>query len=150
MSLDVWLTVPEEEAVSEVERLYIREDGGTRTISRAEWDARYPGREPLVTRQYHDGGRVFEANITHNLNRMADAAGLYEACWRPEEIGATRARDLIAPLREGLAQLRAETERFAQYNPKNGWGSYDGLVSFVTRYLAACEEWPDAEISVSR
>jgi precorrin-6x reductase len=27
----------------------------------------------------------FEANITHNLNRMAEAAGVYKVLWRPEE-----------------------------------------------------------------
>lgn len=26
---------------------------------------------------------VFETNITHNLNTMADKAGIYYACWRP-------------------------------------------------------------------
>lgn len=31
---------------------------------------------------------VFSANITHNLGEMADKAGIYKACWRPEEIGA--------------------------------------------------------------
>ena len=30
---------------------------------------------------------VFEANVTHNLNRMAEAAGFYKEVWRPEEIG---------------------------------------------------------------
>ena len=29
---------------------------------------------------------VFEANITHNLSRMAREAGLYEACWHPHEL----------------------------------------------------------------
>ena len=31
---------------------------------------------------------VFESNITHNLNDMANAACIYHACWCPEEIGA--------------------------------------------------------------
>lgn len=30
---------------------------------------------------------VFWANITHNLGRMADEAGIYKHLWRPEEIG---------------------------------------------------------------
>lgn len=29
---------------------------------------------------------VYAANVTHNLNRMADAAGIYLPLWRPEEM----------------------------------------------------------------
>lgn len=27
---------------------------------------------------------IFSANITHNLNAMAEAAGIYKHLWRPE------------------------------------------------------------------
>ena len=93
---------------------------------------------------------VFDANITHNLNTMAEAAGLYQALWRPEEILINRAGDLVQLLEQGLAQLRAEPERFRALNPANGWGDYDGLVRFVERYLEACKENPNAAVSVSR
>jgi hypothetical protein len=36
---------------------------------------------------------VFERNITHNLNRMADEAGIYGVIWRPEENGIETAAD---------------------------------------------------------
>jgi hypothetical protein len=93
---------------------------------------------------------VYWRNITHNLNRMADEAGIYKHLWRPDEIGVSRAGDLIQPLRDGLAVLESDPERFKQFNPANGWGSYEGLVDFVREYLAACEANPDAEIEVSR
>lgn len=93
---------------------------------------------------------LYSANITHNLNRMANAAGIYEALWRPEEIGVTHAIQLIPLLREGVARLVKNPKEFEQYNPENGWGTYSGLVSFVKEYLAACEEYPDATVYVSR
>lgn len=93
---------------------------------------------------------VFEYNITHNLTKMADEAGIYKALWRPEEIGITHARQLIEPLREGLALLVRDPERFKVYDSPNGWGTYDTLVKFVRAYVQACEEYPDAEVSVSR
>lgn len=93
---------------------------------------------------------VFDSNITHNLNSMAVEAGIYQHLWRPDEIGITKAKDLIGPLRDGLERLRAEPERFKLLNPSNGWGSYDGLVRFVAFYLESCEQHPDAEIRVSR
>lgn len=92
----------------------------------------------------------FDSNITHNLGRMAREAGIYEACWRPEEIGATKAAQLIQPLRDGLALLRSDAARFRQFDAPNGWGTYEHFVPWVTEYLAACEEYPDADVSVSR
>lgn len=49
---------------------------------------------------------VYSANITHNLGKMADEASIYYALWRPDEIGITKAGQLIIPLREGLLLLK--------------------------------------------
>lgn len=92
---------------------------------------------------------VFWRNITHNLNTMAEDAGLYQHLWRPEELGITKASELIDPLRAGLELLVSDPKRFRAFNPSNGWGSYEGLVEFVRRYLEACIENPDATIRVS-
>jgi hypothetical protein len=93
---------------------------------------------------------VFWKNITHNLNEMAAEAGIYKHLWRPEEIGITKAEQLIQPLKEAVELLKKEPERFKIHNPVNGWGDYEGFVEFVTDYLKACEENPDATISISR
>jgi hypothetical protein len=93
---------------------------------------------------------VYESNITHNLTEMADAAGICEACWRPEEIGVTYARDLAPLLRDGLEKLKAEPEKFRAFDAPNGWGRYEHFVPFVEQYLLACEDCPDATIRVSR
>lgn len=101
------------------------------------------GQEPYTV-------QLFSANITHNLNTMADAAGIYKALWRPEEIGITQAGQLIEPLTAGLRLLRADPDRFKALNPPNGWGDYDGFVPWIEAYLAACREHPKAEVWVSR
>lgn len=93
---------------------------------------------------------LFSANITHNLGDMADAAGIYKACWRPEEIGITHARQLIEPLRAGLALLESDPARFKAYDSPNGWGLYVNFVPWVREYLEACESFPDAAVRVSR
>lgn len=93
---------------------------------------------------------IYDSNITHNLNKMADEAGIYKHLWRPEEIEITKAAQLIEPLREGLSLLLSDPERFKKFDPENKWGDYDGLVNFVREYLAACEENPNASVSVSR
>jgi hypothetical protein len=94
--------------------------------------------------------RLFSRNITHNLGQMASAAGLYTLMWRPEEVGITKAEQLIKPLSEGLACLVAEPEKFQKFNPENGWGHYDGLVEFVKAYLGACQRYPHAKVRVWR
>jgi len=93
---------------------------------------------------------IYDRNITHNLNKMAEEAGIYKHLWRPEEIGITKASQLIEPLRAGLGLLLTDPERFKKFNPPNGWGDYEGLVNFVSEYLATCEENPNASVRVSR
>ena len=47
-------------------------------------------------------------------------------------------------------KLLAEPDTYRSHNPSNGWGTYDGLVAFVSDYLSACIASPNAEVSVSR
>ena len=150
MSLDVYLIL---EGVKETEvgsGIFVVEDGQTKEISRGEWDEKFPNREPLVARSQYDDKEAYSANITHNLNKMAGEAGIYKHLWRPDEIDISTAKELIKPLQEGLKVLKDDPDRFKVFNPSNGWGSYDVLVGFVKNYLAACEQYPDAAISVSR
>jgi hypothetical protein len=149
MSLDVYLTLPGVQVQIEQPRIFIREDGQNKEISRADWDARFPDREPYTVTP-EDSETVYSGNITHNLSKMANEAGIYEALWRPEEIGITHATQLIEPLKAGLALLKSDPSRFKALNPSNGWGTYEGLRQFVADYLVACEEYPSAEVSVSR
>lgn len=97
-----------------------------------------------------DGVLVYEANITHNLNHMAEAAGIYQHVWRPEEIGITKAADLIKPLERGVAEMEAEPERFEQFNAANAWGKYRDFLPWLRSYLEACRANPDATVSVYR
>lgn len=93
---------------------------------------------------------VYSANITHNLAEMAEAAGIYKHLWRPDELNISKAFDLIAPLEEGLALMKSDPVKFEKFNSSNGWGLYENFVPWIERYLEACKENPDAEISVSR
>ncbi len=117
-----------------------------------------------------DDEQVYWANITHNLGKMADEAGIYEALWRPhrlkegynilesdhqaewkfEEENKTTAKDIIPFLEKGLADLKSRPEHFEKFNSSNGWGTHEHFVPFVEKYLEACKEYPDAIIEVSR
>lgn len=147
MSLDVYLRIPGAPPLTYT-RIFIRENGQILEISREEWDRRYPGREPATATTAHD--EVYSANITHNLGGMAREAGIYQHLWRPEEIGVTKAKQLIEPLAQGLTLLKSDPERFKKHNPPNGWGSYDRFIPWIEEYLAACIMNPDADVEVSR
>jgi hypothetical protein len=134
----------------EREAIFIRDGGSTREISREEWDRLNPGRQPVTCLICGEGSRVFSRNITHNLNRMADAAGIYLPLWLPDECGIVKAKQLVEPLTQGLSKLLAKPGTYKAFNPPNGWGDYDGLVDFVTDYLMACQMYPEAKVSVWR
>lgn len=89
---------------------------------------------------------VFDINITHNLGRMANEAGLYRALWAPEEINATKAKEVLPFLEAGLKRLKEDPEHFKKFNPENGWGDYEGLIEVVEAYLKACKGNPNARI----
>lgn len=171
MSLDVYLITKEPQIKKATSGIFVRENGQTKEITQEEWNAKNPNSEPVKFEQEEtETNKVYSANITHNLNTMADNAGIYEALWRPyklkngcnfsddeyqkemefEESQTIKAKELIEPLRQGLHNLKSEPERFKKFNPENGWGSYDGLVKFVENYLNACYEYPDADVEVSR
>lgn len=149
MSLDVTLIMTSVMRPVADAKIYVRENGQTKAITPEEWQERYPGTEPVVFTP-STNEEVFDYNITHNLCKMAREARVDARLWRPDELGITKARELIEPLTIGLAELRTQPEHYKTFNPENGWGDYGGLVRFVEAYLAACTEWPDAEISVSR
>lgn len=100
--------------------------------------------------KYNRAETFYTANITHNLGQMAEAAGIYGALWRPDEIGITKAGQLIEPLSAGLMALEADPVRFQQFNAPNGWGLYEHFVSFVRNYLLACRRYPNANVRVWR
>ena len=153
MSLWVYLNMPDA-AVPVGSGIFVRDDGGVREVSIEEWNEMNPDREPIAVKREigETSDTVFEWNITHNLTNMAQAAGIYEPLWHPEKCDPpiTTAKQLIGPLSVGFEKLVTGREFFLQFNPKNGWGTYENLVEFVGRYINACEDWPDAIVSVSR
>ena len=104
----------------------------------------------LDVRIYDGAEEVYHANITHNLGKMAEAAGMYQALWRPDEHGWMKASDIESMLVAGLRFLIGDPKRFEALAPANGWGTYDDLVEFTWAYLKACRAYPNARIEASR
>lgn len=147
MSLDVSLRYPS--PTKKVGTgIFVRDSGSSRELSLNEANQLYP--DAAVAEFEYESDVVFQANITHNLNTMAEEAGIYQHLWRPEELDITLGSQLIDPLREGLHRLKSDPERFKALNPENGWGSYSKLVEFVEKYLDACYKFPSAYVEADR
>lgn len=116
---------------------------------------------------------LYSSNITHNLNIMADKAGIYKALWRPykltdgydenkfdeadydaeykyEQSQIIHAKDVSSIIEEGLKKLKDKPEYYKQFDSENGWGLYIHFVPFVEKYLKALKEYPNAIINIGR
>lgn len=109
----------------------------------------------------------WSSNITHNMTKMARSIpvsykvngevfenDLYHIVWRPEEIGIGNVcnnTDVVAEaLQTGLAYMISHREELLQYNPENGWGSYNSFLKWLISYWKACLDNPGCEIEVYR
>ena len=93
--------------------------------------------------------QYFSRNITHNLGRMAQEAGIYDALWHPENLNITRAGDLAPIIHAGLEKMEDNPEHYKQFNSPNGWGLYEHFVPFVRACFAACEDNPEGIVRTS-
>lgn len=118
--------------------VFIRENGKNKELTVEEFREKF--QNAVVVENEFETECVFDANITHNLNEMADAAGIYEVFWRPEEIGATKASDIIPILKKGFEDMKARPEYFKKFDSENGWGTYKDFLPCVESYLNACRE----------
>jgi hypothetical protein len=113
--------------------------------------------------------QLYTANITHNLNVMAEQAGIYKALWRPyqlhkdyvhsedynkemafEDLITIIATDIIDIIEQGLDLLKNRPDYFSKFNAENGWGKYVNFVPFVEKYLEALKQYPDSLVEVDR
>ena len=145
MSLDVYLIKPPEQRHT---KILIRENGIRRELTYTEFLEKFP--DTPLDNGWDDDEEYYSGNITHNLTKMAAAAGIYGAVWRPEENDITTAKQLIPILTEGLTRLKSDPDRYKIFDDPHHWGTYDQFVLFLTDYLNACLEHPEAVIEVSR
>lgn len=92
---------------------------------------------------------IFSHGITHNLNKMAELAGIYKCLWHPSENGITKAYQLVQPLIDGLTLMKEYPEQFKKLDAKNGWGTYEQFIPWIEELLKACRDNPLAKVSVS-
>lgn len=100
---------------------------------------------------------VFDINITHNLNKMAEALGVYNILWHPEDLAKEAGVDkiyvknFIEPINKAIEKLSTNMEYYQKkYGPKNGWGSAQGLLEDLRKIRQAIEDNPNGYFEASR
>ncbi len=136
--------------------IYVRNDGGTQELTTKEEVLNYfPDANPdEIEEKYFTDSEFFHMNITHNLTKMADKCGtlakcdccsnnalvtLYDLLWHPEENLKITVPNMgyLDAVMECYKNLLKHPDFFKQYNPKNGWGSYEQLVAKTKEYIKA-------------
>lgn len=91
-----------------------------------------------------NGFYIFTHKVSMELLELACHSGLYDAVWRPDNIGATIAEHIIAPLTEGLIELTSNPQLYMLYAPSSDM--YRTFLKHISLYLKACMANPNAKI----
>ena len=89
----------------------------------------------------------FSSNITHNLSKMFDEAGVDDILWHGD---GRVAGSVVDRLREAERIMLDDPPRFQKHNPENGWGDYEGALRFLRAVIEACVANPEGVIRCSR
>lgn len=86
----------------------------------------------------------FSENFTSNLS----AAWAHAGVWLPELKGLTglNVARILDPV---IAELEEHPERFARFDPGNGWGDHDSGLTFLKKIRDRAKAWPKARLHVS-
>lgn len=155
MSLDIYIISPEP-VKRKSTGIWARVDGQTRELTREEAIERFPDVDPESIKEIKiETNEFWHRNITGNLTEMAkeccigEPGTLYDLLWRDEE--PDDILEYINWLIWALTELKSQPEVYKQFNPSNGWGTYEQLVEFVRSFIHALIDMPEgSEIKYSK
>ena len=142
--------------------VYVRKDGETMELkTKQEVLTHFPDVNPddVEERTYEDN-EYFHMNLTHNLTEMADkckiegncvhnigkdSVSLYDLLWHPKDNLNIEVPtlDYLECVMACYKSLLKNSAHFKEYNPKNGWGSYEQLVKRTKQYIVALQSISD-------
>lgn len=141
MSLDLYL-VTDTPVHHKGTGVFIRENGETKELTKEEYKEKF-GKE-AKEEEYTDNN-LLHINLTHNLAPMANKCGykdesttLYTLLWHPENVlgeDCKVTKEYYYKLVDFYGLLESNPDYYKQFNPKNGWGSYEQLISAVEKLM---------------
>ena len=76
---------------------------------------------------------VFETNVTFNVSRMWSAGGFDLKEWHGKPV-----TEVIPALQDIIQKMEESPWIYFPLQPKNGWGSYHGCLSWMRELLGEC------------
>lgn len=157
MSLDLYI-ISKTPVLHGSTGVYIKENGWLKELeTKEEVLKHFPDTNPDDIKEVsYENYEYLHINLTHNLTEMAsqcriissfnynpdvesDVVTLYDLLWYPKDNLNIEVptldyfNDVVACYRK----LLENPKFFKQYNPANGWGSYEGLVKKTKEYISA-------------
>lgn len=96
-----------------------------------------------------DEETVYSNNMTHNLSKMANKAGIYDVLWN-YDVENKKPIETVDVLVKGYKKMIANPEKYKQLSSENGWGTYERFLPFISEHIKACLDFPNATISISK
>jgi hypothetical protein len=93
---------------------------------------------------------LYEANITHNLGKMATELGIYQVLWRMEETDVLQAKDLYPYIRKAIIEMVTYPEYYKKFDSDNGWGTFKDFLPWLSRLIVALDQYPESYLATSR
>ena len=79
---------------------------------------------------------VFGINITHNLNKMWEKAGCYNALYLSENKCAS---EIISSLKSAFLTMKENPQFYTLLESDNKWGTYQTALNSLNEIIEACE-----------
>ena len=89
---------------------------------------------------------IYEGNVKYNLADM-----YYKALDRKKgfkKLNGMSCKDALPILEKGIKDMIENKNEYKKLSPKNGWGTYEGLLKVFQDMRNVCETNPDGVIDV--
>ena len=90
---------------------------------------------------------IYDTNVTYNL------ADMYYKCIDKEKgfkkLDGMNCKEALPIINRAIQDMLNNANEYRKLNPKNGWGSYEGLLKALQEMRNCCENNPDGIINVS-
>jgi hypothetical protein len=97
------------------------------------------------------GSPGFDADYGYNWNYTTNCAPMWRLAGADlAGFDGKQAAECAAVLREAIASMRREPDRYKALDPPNGWGSFDELLPHLEELLKRLEKHPNAYVRVWR
>jgi hypothetical protein len=87
-------------------------------------------------------------NYTYNVSKMWHY--IYPDDDYMLHIEGLKGKETIKLLQDSYRKLKNNEHELVKMNPKNGWGSYEGFLEFISKLIQASIKYPDDVWSASR